>query len=166
MPRAREKLLTELGLAMREVSGLGVLHSEAMASRLGISSTDLECLDLISTGQAITPTELATRTGLTTGAITGVLDRLESIGFVQRVRATDDRRKVYLKTTGKAAKIADPLGEGMARLVASAMDQYKSSELELVLRFLADMTSAAREAIALLRQQPARHRAKVRKDLR
>lgn len=94
------------------------------------------------------------RTGLTTGAITGVLDRLEAIGFVQRVRATDDRRKVYLKSTAKAARMANPLGEGMSRMVVSAMQPYKNNELDLVLRFLGDMTAAAQEAVALLRGQP------------
>lgn len=150
--RTRERLLTELGLAMREMSGLSVLHSAAIAARLGISSTDLECLDLVSNGQASTPGALASRTGLTTGAITGVLDRLESAGFLRRVRATDDRRKIYLQRTAKVAKVAEPIGEGMGKLVASAMAPYKNDELELVLRFLSDVTAAAREAVALLRE--------------
>ena len=57
----RDKLLGEIAVAMRRTSGLGVLHSQAMAERLGINSTDLECLDLVVLGEASTAGELAQR---------------------------------------------------------------------------------------------------------
>src|SRR5260370_7206883 len=65
-----------LNAAMRDVSGQGVLYSQAVAERLGMNSTDLECLDHISRGP-LTAGRLAELTGLTTGAITGVIDPLQ-----------------------------------------------------------------------------------------
>src|SRR5260370_19239740 len=74
-----------LNAAMRDVSGQGVLYSQAVAERLGMNSTDLECLDHISRGP-LTAGRLAELTGLTTGAITGVIDRLERAGLARRQR--------------------------------------------------------------------------------
>src|SRR5258708_23568286 len=74
--KRRRELEAALNAAMRDVSGQGVLYSQAVAGRLGMNSTDLECLDHISRGP-VTAGRLAQLTGLTTGAITGVIDRLE-----------------------------------------------------------------------------------------
>src|SRR5580700_8402437 len=92
---ARRNLLDSISMRMREITGLSVIYSQAMASKLGIGSSDLECLDLVSTGPSdVTAGTLAKTTGLTTGAITGVIDRLERAGFVKRRRNSADRRKV------------------------------------------------------------------------
>src|SRR5258708_28193227 len=74
--KRRRELEAALNAAMRDVSGQGVLYSQAVAERLGMNSTDLECLDHISRGP-LTAGRLAELTGLTTGAITGVIDRLQ-----------------------------------------------------------------------------------------
>src|SRR5574342_463312 len=90
--KKRRELEAALNGALRDVSGQGVLYSQAVAERLRINSTDLECLDHISRGP-VTAGRLAELTGLTTGAITGVIDRLERIGLVRREHDPDDRRK-------------------------------------------------------------------------
>ena len=89
-------LLNELHLEMRRMSAQGVLLSSAVAEHAGISSSDLECLDYIvmAAPEAITAGQLAASTGLTTGAITGLIDRLEKAGFVRREHDREDRRKV------------------------------------------------------------------------
>ena len=63
-------MILRLNFAMRELIDLSILHSLAMAHRLGVNSTDLESLDSISTGRAHTPGDLMEQTGLTSGAIT------------------------------------------------------------------------------------------------
>src|ERR1700743_1419267 len=100
-------------MAMREVSGLSVLHSQAMATALGINSTDLECLDLVMMRGRLTAGELAGLTGLTSGAITGVIDRLERARFVRRERAADDRRKVFVEVLPSVQANLNPLGTPM-----------------------------------------------------
>ena len=92
----REGLLTALERGMRKSSAQGVLFSQAVAARLGITSSDLECLDIICLNTRVTAGELAAATGLTTGAVTGVIDRLEQAGFARRERDPTDRRKVFV----------------------------------------------------------------------
>ncbi|MGH2460296.1 MAG: MarR family winged helix-turn-helix transcriptional regulator, partial [Chloroflexota bacterium] len=69
----------------RELSTAVVLFHEAIAERLGMSATEWKCLDVLGRAGPITARELAEQTGLTTGAITGLVDRLERAGYVRRV---------------------------------------------------------------------------------
>uniref|UniRef100_UPI0013D5678B MarR family transcriptional regulator n=1 Tax=Klebsiella pneumoniae TaxID=573 RepID=UPI0013D5678B len=75
---------------------MGVIFSQTVASRVGISSSDLECMDFLNLESRVTAGRLAEVTGLTTGAITGVIDRLEKAGLVRRERDDSDRRKVFI----------------------------------------------------------------------
>src|SRR5215813_7664872 len=105
----RHDLVAALNRAMRDASGQGVLYSQAVAERLGINSTDLECLDSVVLRGPLTAGELADATGLTTGAITGVIDRLERAGFARRERDKDDRRRVLVRAQQAAIKRIAPL---------------------------------------------------------
>ena len=86
------------------IAGSVATH-EAVADRLGINPTDLRCLGLATSEPGLTPTRLAELAGLTTGAITGVLDRLERAGFVRREADPDDRRRLRVEL------VRDRLGE-------------------------------------------------------
>src|SRR4030081_3058399 len=94
---SRHELIAALNRALRDASGQGVLYSQTVAERLGINSTDLECLDCVVLRGPLTAGELAEATGLTTGAITGVIDRLERAGFARRESDGNDRRKVLVR---------------------------------------------------------------------
>src|SRR6266576_5498887 len=95
-PKARAALMEELEHAMRRSSAQGVIFGQTVANSVGISGSDLECLDFLNLEGRVTAGRLAEVTGLTTGAITGVVDRLEKAGFVRRERDDNDRRKVYI----------------------------------------------------------------------
>src|SRR3954451_11546977 len=69
------------------------------ARRLGVNVTDLDCLNVIERRGSLTAGELATEAGLTSGAITGVIDRLERAAFPRRTRDPDDRRRVTVAVT-------------------------------------------------------------------
>ena len=97
-PKARAALLQELEEAMRRSSAQGVLFGQTVANVAGISGSDLECLDFLNLEGRVTAGRLAEVTGLTTGAITGVVDRLEKAGLVRRERDEADRRKVFIAT--------------------------------------------------------------------
>src|ERR1700734_2618292 len=94
---SRQQLMAALDRAMRDASGQGVMYSAVVAERLGINSTDLECLDHVVLRGPISAGALAEATGLTTGAITGVIDRLERAGFARREPDPEDRRKVLVR---------------------------------------------------------------------
>jgi DNA-binding MarR family transcriptional regulator len=148
--RDREQLIAALDRAMRDASGQGVMYSAAVADRLGVNPTDLECLDLVVRG----PTSagaLAEATGLTTGAITGVLDRLERAGFVRRKRDPGDRRKVLVEALPAVARRVVPLFEPMQRAAADALSAFSDEELGLLLEFLSRSHAAAVAALTELR---------------
>ena len=151
----REELFAAVNVAMREVSGLGVMYSQAVAAKLGVGSTDLECLDYIVTRGPITAGSLAQVTGLTTGAITGMIDRLERAGFAAREADPTDRRKVLVKALPAVEKRAGPLFEPMGRAAAAALSRYSNEELALLLRFLDDCRAAALSAMTELQAAPA-----------
>ena len=93
----KQALAGRLMLALRRSSAAGVLHGQAVARRVGVNSTDLECLDLILMSGPSTAGEIARHTGLTSGAVTGLIDRLERLGLVERTADPADRRKVLVR---------------------------------------------------------------------
>lgn len=123
----------------RELSTRTVLFHQAVAEKLGLSQGDHKCLDLIAhppDGDPMTPGRLAEVSGLTTGAITGVLDRLEQAGFVRREKDPDDRRQVFIAVLPskmrELEKIFEPLGRATQELAA----QFSERELERVTEFV------------------------------
>ena len=136
--------------AMREASALGILYSATVARHLGIGSSDLECLDFVATNQPVTAGALATQTGLTTGAITGVIDRLEKAGLVRRLVSSEDRRKVFVGTTDAFRKKVVPLFEPMQRLQSAVISKHSREQLELVASFMSSSLDAARNAVTEL----------------
>ena len=155
---SRKELIAALDAALREVSGLGVLYSQAVAGRLGINSTDLECLGHVASEGPLAAGALAEATGLTTGAITGVIDRLERAGFVQREADPSDRRKVMVRALPAALEEVEPLFGPMQRAATTALSSYRVEELALLADFLARLREAGLAAMAELRDAPVQNR--------
>ena len=130
---------------MRKSSAQGVLFSQAVAARLGITSSDLECLDIIYLNPRVTAGELAVATGLTTGAVTGVIDRLEQAGFARRERDPTDRRKVFVCALPAVERRIAPLYRSLQQTVTAELASYTDKELALLLDFF---TRAARTMVA------------------
>jgi DNA-binding MarR family transcriptional regulator len=161
MPRTnenRQALLDAVSLQMREVTGLSMLYSQAMASRLGINSTDLECLGLVAFGPGATAGALAERTGLTTGSITTVIDRLERAGFVQRRRDDDDRRKVVVVATSAMKRRGEAPGAPMRKVVNDVLSRYEDGQLQFLIQVLGELCEAAKGVIASAHEEPRRPR--------
>jgi DNA-binding MarR family transcriptional regulator len=157
-PKARAALLTDLEHAVRRSSALGVIFGQTVASRVGISSSDLECLDFLNIEGRVTAGRLAELTGLTTGAITGVVDRLEKAGLVRRERDEEDRRKVFIaivpENVAKVGRFYHHLQRGMLEL----WETYSDAELKLMLRFMTQgyetMLAATEELKAMVEVPP------------
>ena len=135
-PSKKERLIQELGEQFR-ISGIHDLaFDQVTADRLGINRTDLNCLDVIERHGGVTAGELAIEAGLTTGAVTAVVDRLEGKGYVRRTRDTEDRRKVKLEVTpdftAEAQKIYGPLVEDWHEL----MQRPTTEQLESMIEFM------------------------------
>ena len=112
-----------------------------MAKRLKLSRTDLRCLDLIGRLGPVTAGRLAEETGLTTGAVTFMLDRLEEAGMVTRRRDTEDRRRVWVEIVPSAHEQLQGLQKPMAEEMREVAQRFKADELAAVRDFM----RAARE---------------------
>src|SRR5947209_5878765 len=133
--KARAALLQELEHAMRRSSAQGVIFGQTVANVAGISGSDLECLDFLNLEGRVTAGRLAEVTGLTTGAITGVVDRLEKAGLVRRERDETDRRKVFIAVVPETAMKIGELYVPMQQAMQKVFGAYSDEELRLLLRF-------------------------------
>jgi DNA-binding MarR family transcriptional regulator len=129
----------------------------AMGRRLGLNITDSECLSLLGIKGISTPTELARYTGLTTGATSTMLDRLEKAGLITRRQNPHDRRGVLIEIRGDAAESTTPLVDGVQRAHRALIAEYSAEELEVIAGFLARLTQNVIEHTRLL-EQNAGHR--------
>lgn len=109
---------------------------ELAAARLGVNLTDFRCLDILSRGEPITAGQLASESGLTTGAVTALVDRLALRGYVRRARDTKDRRRVLIVPTRRAMQKVWPLFRGIVATASTVLSQFTLTELETILRFL------------------------------
>jgi DNA-binding MarR family transcriptional regulator len=119
-----------------------VLHNVESARRLGLGGSDAQFVGLLQAHGPLTPGRLAELSGLTTGTVTGVLDRLERGGFVRRERDGTDRRKVLVV----------PTDEGTARLMAAyaghgayterVLATRTADELRVIAEFLREMNAS------------------------
>src|SRR6516162_7574108 len=126
----REELLAGLNNGFRQLSAATILFHQAVADRLGMNITDHKCADILSRTGPITAGELARHTGLTTGAITGVIDRLEKAGFVRRAKDPHDRRRVIVEPRIKRMEqVIAPLFQSMARSATNLCEGYTTEEL-------------------------------------
>jgi DNA-binding MarR family transcriptional regulator len=128
--------MEELEHAVRKSSALGVIFGQTVANRVGVSSSDLECLDFLNIEGRVTAGRLAELTGLTTGAITGVVDRMEKAGLVRRERDEEDRRKVYIAIVPEALGRVGRYYEPLQKAVTKDWEGYTDDELKLLVRFL------------------------------
>ncbi len=151
----RAELLERVKQAGRLLSAATIMFHQAVADRLGLNPTDLKCADLLFLNGAMTAGELAGLTGLTTGAITGVIDRLEEAGFVRREDDPNDRRRVIVRAVPRhhctAGRLFEPLAAAMAKVCAS----YSDRELATILDFQTRAREGLHEATLKLRSEAA-----------
>src|SRR3954451_7040887 len=96
MASGRAELEFDVVDSIRRVIATAILFSHQVAETLGLGPSDAQFMTLLEVHGPVTPGRLAELSGLRTGTVTGVLDRLEHAGFVRRDRAPGDRRKVIV----------------------------------------------------------------------
>jgi DNA-binding MarR family transcriptional regulator len=149
----RKQFTQELNRQIRILTGTSVIFSKVIADKAGQHSTDLECLDFLLLNGPSTAGKLAEMTGLTTGAVTAMIDRLEKAGYVHRERDKNDRRKVYVvpNVTKIDAELA-PYSKSIGVALEAVSKEFSEDELEIILRFLAKTNSAGNKEISKLRK--------------
>jgi DNA-binding MarR family transcriptional regulator len=167
LPR-RAELLQALVAAGRQLSTATIMFHQAIADRLGLNVTDHKCMDLLLMTGARTAGELAEMTGLTTGAITAVIDRLEKAGFVRREDDLHDRRRVIVQAVPKRCRDIERLFEPFAATFKELSARYKDEELVVILDFMSRSREGLHQSTVELREQgtTAKKRKPLRPDIR
>ena len=115
------------------------LREHSASHRLGLGGTDMRFLALLDIHGPLTPGRLSALTGLTTGSVTGVIDRLERAGYVGRERDGADRRKVQVVPVPEAAqRLAREWHDDLGRLDA-VLKRHDRDELEVISRFFSEI---------------------------
>lgn len=125
------RILAELRAADADMDRI----EEAACARLQVHRTDFRCLDILSRHGQLAAGRLGALAGLSTGAATALLDRLESRGYVRRVRDKADRRRVLVEVTTAARSAVRPVYEPLMRSATETFSTFTRDELDVVLRF-------------------------------
>ncbi|MEV5827032.1 MarR family transcriptional regulator [Spirillospora sp. NPDC052242] len=104
---SKESTVGAIARAVQELRDATDLIDELAARRLGVNRTDLRCLSRLTARGPLTASELAVAAGLTGGAATTAIDRLERAGLARRVRDAADRRRVLVHLTDRAHEAAE-----------------------------------------------------------
>jgi DNA-binding MarR family transcriptional regulator len=159
----RSQLVETLMTEARRSGSLGALHSRAAAPLAGINATDWECLDVLDWSGPITAGELARRVGITSGAVTGVIDRLAALGLVERGADPNDGRKVIVHLADKGVigslHSQRPLTESFAVLgvdVAEINDRFDDDQLAAITDWLREINAAVERSIDRMRSTARR----------
>lgn len=153
-PRKRE-LLAYIGRELQQASTTAVVLSETVAAKVGLHPTDLEALGELASGRPSTAGDLARATGLTSGAVTRLIDRLVAAGLARRTADPLDRRRVVVELTSRANAIL-PFYAGMARATSAALSAYGERELALFREMVGRLNAVASEEVTNVRQMPSR----------
>ena len=134
----RQELLARLWDLGRIMSTQTVFLHQAIAQSVGLNATDTKCIDLIlrAPNGAVTAGWLSEVTGLTTGAITHILDRLERKNFILRTRDTQDRRKVFVRVRPESLQPLTPKYEAVGNSYMDLVKQYSDKDLQLICGYL------------------------------
>ena len=147
---ARSEVLQQLMEVGRVHSGVTVMFHSAVAAKQGLNATEEKTLDLLQRHGPLTAKDLAELTGLAPASVTGLLDRLESKGFVHRAKHPTDKRRVLVELNEQKLAELAVFFEDWARDIVEACEEFSTDELRTVVRFLSVMSERQRAAAARL----------------
>ena len=149
------ELIERVSLQVRRVGAQSVLMSHAVAERFGLHTTDLECLDLIYLRGKASAGELAEATGLTSGAVTALIDRLERAGYVIRELDPSDRRRRYVRIREEAIRPIEAVYEPMQETMFKLWSSFSARDLLVIEDFLSRSADASVACVERLRRDSA-----------
>jgi DNA-binding MarR family transcriptional regulator len=149
----RRQLIEEVQLSLRALHSAVDTVNQAVADHLGINRTDLRCVEIVARQGPLTAGQLAAASGLTSGAVTTVIDRIEEAGFVRRVRDRTDRRRVRVELIPAAGLRLHALYRDLLAASAENLERYTDDELHMIGDFVRrgrDITAEHADRIASL----------------
>lgn len=142
---SRQRLLEDLGRVGREHSDATVLFHGTIAGRLGLHPTDYKVMGLLERLGPLSAGDISRHSGLATASVTNLLDRLESKGFVRRVRDTEDRRRVLIELVRDRLSAGRGLFSSTLESLSKLFERYSERELEVIADFLRRNADRLRE---------------------
>lgn len=134
--REREELAAAFDREARRMGSMATLHNHAVAEHMGVHQTDQECLDLLDWTGPLTAGEIGAYLGLSSGAVTGLIDRLEAGRWVRRERDPGDRRRVYVHISSEREDELWDLYQPLAEAVEAYRDSLDVDDLRVIVDFL------------------------------
>jgi DNA-binding MarR family transcriptional regulator len=151
--RSKSDLVDGLIREFRASTNQDLAFELLAADRLGVNGTDLHCLNIIENSGGLGAGELAAQSGLTAGAVTGVIDRLERAGFARRDPDASDRRRVIVEVTAAFYERADRIWGPVAADWHSALAaRFTARELERITDFLQATSDLGRRQLERIRE--------------
>jgi DNA-binding MarR family transcriptional regulator len=135
---SREDVLSEVAEELRLSGVTNDIADQVVADFLGLNRTDTRCLDIIERLDGVSAGRLASEAGLSTGAVTTVLDRLERAGYARRVQDPGDRRRVLVELTPAARRELQELYAPLTDATMRQLEGYTTDEVSLVRDFMRD----------------------------
>jgi DNA-binding MarR family transcriptional regulator len=149
----KQALIQELFAEVRGSQRATDIVDELACELLGVNATDARAMDLLDPGEQLTAGQLAEALGLTTGAITAVIDRLERRGYARRVQDPADRRRVLVESTPKARQAGWEIYGPLAEAAGPLSERYTDEELELLIEFMRSGRELNERLAATLRER-------------
>ena len=156
LSKKREELFRELEVEVRRSNVLGSFFFRVIADRIGMNLIDLQVTNILDITGPVTAGRLAELTGVTTGAVTGILNRLEEAGLVRRERDPNDRRRVIVRLTPNEDVMREigPIFESIGRAWTELVSDYDDRELAVVLEVMKKANKMTRGEIVKVRETP------------
>jgi DNA-binding MarR family transcriptional regulator len=132
----RIEIVKELDWRLRAFSTSAVLASNAIAQKVGMGINELKCAEFLVRMGPMSAGKLAELAGLTTGAITGIVDRLEKVGWAKRVADPNDRRRIFIHPGPQDTEVVDGLYNSYMNSLTEFLTGYSDAELVLVTEFI------------------------------
>ncbi len=149
----KNDLVKQVSMGAREYGISTVLFRQAVGEILGVNATDMECLALIFFKGLATPSELARYTGLTTGATTAMLDRLEKAHLIERHPNPQDRRGTLIVLTNERTEEIGAMFASAREAIDRLTSSYSESELETIADYFTRLVAVWEEARGKLAQR-------------
>ena len=145
--KQNDTIIQSFRLASRRYSDASIFMHEAIARKAGLTGSDHKYLGLILQHKELTAGDLSKLTGLTTGAVTGLIDRLEKKKLLKRQFTKDDTRKVIIVPNEEnTMKLLQPLFLKLQQKTADLIASFSVTEIQAIERYFSEATAIMKEA--------------------
>jgi DNA-binding MarR family transcriptional regulator len=147
-PELRQRIIN----AVRANQTADDLFDESVVDFLGISRTEGRCIDIVDRLGRVTAGRLAAESGLTTGAVTALVDRMERAGYLMRTRDAGDRRKVVIEATPLTRQFNDRLFGHLAIVLRPLFERFSDAQIAAIIDYMEIGSYINRQRTALLQE--------------